>query len=132
MGGVGGGILAGLGWGAVNVGCVPGPQSWFSEKGGTVVPPILVSHLARPPFWQQRDLVADLPYLRVRLQSWGRQRNGQGRTRDFPRVSPGEPRSLAGQPGIYSVWDYIRPEGIFCPASHPSLEGCLSPPCPAL
>lgn len=34
-------ILAGLG--VVNVGYVPGPQSWFSEKGGTMVPPPLWS-----------------------------------------------------------------------------------------
>lgn len=45
------------------------------ERGYRGGSPILVSHLAPPPSWLQHDLVADLPPLRVRLQSWDLQRS---------------------------------------------------------
>lgn len=102
-----------------------GPSLGSQRKGVRGASPILVSLPARPPFWLQHDLVADLPYLPLRLQSWdlpAEERTGPHQA--LPLSFPRRARSLAGQPGIY------LPRGMFCPASHPSLEG--GSPYPAL
>lgn len=84
------------------------------ERGYHGASPILVSHLAWPPFWLQQDLVADLPYLRVRLQSSDLQRSdraAQGLVQGFSRRA----RSLAGSPGGLLYMGLHLPGGNFLP-----------------